>query len=62
MDTPCSTKRDKRNAHRILVGKREGKRLLGRLRCRWEDGINIDLRGIVWGDMDWVDLIQDLDK
>jgi hypothetical protein len=33
-----------RNVYRVLVGKPEGKRLLGRPRCRWEDGINVDLR------------------
>jgi hypothetical protein len=35
---------EKRNAYRILVGKPEGKRPLGRPRCRWEDNIKIDLR------------------
>jgi hypothetical protein len=35
---------EKRNVYRILVGKPEGKRPLGRLRCRWEDNINMDLR------------------
>jgi hypothetical protein len=34
---------DERNAYRILVGKPEGKRPLGRPRCRWEDNIKIDL-------------------
>jgi hypothetical protein len=36
--------REKRNAYRILVGKLEGKRPLGRHRCRWEDNIKIDRR------------------
>jgi hypothetical protein len=35
---------EKRNAYRILVGKPEGKRPLGRHRCRWEDNIRMDLR------------------
>jgi hypothetical protein len=34
--------REKRNAYRILMGKPEGKRQLGRLKCRWEDNINMD--------------------
>jgi hypothetical protein len=42
----------KRNAIRILVGKPEGKRPLGRPRRRWVDNIKIDLREIVWDDMD----------
>jgi hypothetical protein len=45
----------KRNAYRILVGKPEGKRPLGRPRSRWED-IRMDLREIGWGGMEWIDL------
>jgi hypothetical protein len=44
--------REKGNAYRILVGKAEGKRLLGRPRRRWEDNIRMDLREIGWGHMD----------
>jgi hypothetical protein len=51
----------KRNAYRILVGKPEGKRPLGRPRRRWED-IRMDLRGKGWGDMDCIDLAQDGDQ
>jgi hypothetical protein len=52
------------NAYRILVGKQEGKKPLGRLGCRWEDNTNIkmDLREIGWGCMDWIDLAQDRDQ
>jgi hypothetical protein len=50
--------RDKRNEYRILVGKPEGKRPLGRTRCRWVDNIEMDLRKIEWGCMDWIDLAQ----
>jgi hypothetical protein len=50
-----------RNACRILVGKPEGKRSLGRPRRRWVDNIKIDLREIEWGGMDWIDLAQDRD-
>jgi hypothetical protein len=46
----------KRNACRILVGKPEGKRLLGRLRRSWVDNIKMDLREIEWDCMDWIDL------
>jgi hypothetical protein len=53
---------EKRNAYRILVGKPEGKRPLGRPRCRWEDNIRMDLREIGWGGMDWIDLAQDSDQ
>jgi hypothetical protein len=38
-----------RNAYRILMGKAEGKRPLGRLRCRWVDNIKMDLREIRMG-------------
>jgi hypothetical protein len=53
---------EKRNAYRILVGKPEGKRPLGRPRRRWEDNIRIDLREIGWGGLDWIDLAQDSDQ
>jgi hypothetical protein len=42
-----------RNLYRALVGKPEGKRLLGRPRPRWEDGIKMDLREIGWGGGGW---------
>jgi hypothetical protein len=45
-----------------LVGKPEGKRLLGRPRCRWEDGVRMDLREIGLGGMDWIRLAQDRDR
>jgi hypothetical protein len=50
------------NAYRILVGKPEGKRPLGRPRRRWVDNIKIDLREIGCNDMDWIDLDQDRDQ
>jgi hypothetical protein len=52
----------KRNAYRILVGKPEGKRPLGRPRCRWVDNIKMDLRVTGWYCMDWIDLTQDMDQ
>jgi hypothetical protein len=44
MGGACSTNGEKRNAYRILVGKPEGKKLLGRSRRRWVDNIKIDFR------------------
>jgi hypothetical protein len=49
-------------AYRILVGKSEGKRPLGRPRRRWEDNIKINLTEIGWDAMDWIDLAQDRDR
>jgi hypothetical protein len=53
---------EKRNAYRVLVGKPEGKRPLGRPRCRCVDNIKIDLREIEWDGMDRIDLAQDRDQ
>jgi hypothetical protein len=53
---------EKRNSYRILVGKPEGKRLLGRPRRRWVDNIKIDLRETGWDGMDWIDLARDRDQ
>jgi hypothetical protein len=50
---------EKRNAYRILVGKPEGKRPLGRPGRRWVDHIKMDLRELGWDGMDWIDLAQD---
>jgi hypothetical protein len=52
----------KRNVHRILVGKQEGKEPLGKPRCRWVDNIKMDLKEIGWGDVDWTDLAQNKDQ
>jgi hypothetical protein len=49
---------EKRNAYRILVGKRP----LGRPRRRWVDNIKMYLREIGWGGMDWIDLAQNRDQ
>jgi len=45
-----------------LVGKPEGKRPLGRPRCRWEDNIKMDLNEVGCGGMDLIELAQDRDK
>ena len=52
---------ESRDVYRVLVGKLEGKRPLGRPRRRWEDNIKMDLHKIGWG-MDWIDLAQDRDR
>jgi hypothetical protein len=49
---------EKRNAYRILVGKPEERKQLGRPRRRWVDNIKIDLREIGWNDMDWRGLVN----
>jgi hypothetical protein len=53
---------EKRNACRILVGKPEGKRPLGRPRRKWVDNIKMDLSEIEWYGMDWIDLALDRDQ
>jgi hypothetical protein len=52
----------KRNAYRLLVGKPEGKRPLGRPRRKWVDNIRMDLGEVGWSDVDWIDLAQDRDR
>jgi hypothetical protein len=49
------------NVYRVLVGKPEGKRPLERPRCRWEDGIKMDIEEIGWGGVEWIHLAQDRD-
>jgi hypothetical protein len=44
------------NVYKVLVGKPEGKRPLERPRCRWENGIRMDLREIGWGSVEWIQL------
>ena len=55
MGGACSVYGERRGVYRVLVGKPEGKRPLGRSRRRWEDKIKM------WG-MDWIDLAQDRDR
>jgi hypothetical protein len=46
----------------VLVGKPEGKRPLGRPRCRWDDNIKLDLQEVGGGCGDWMELAQDIDS
>ena len=51
-----------RGVHRVLVGKSEGKRPLGRPKRRWEDNIKMDLKEMGGGCRDWMGLAQDRDR
>jgi hypothetical protein len=51
-----------RGAYRILVGRPEGRKPLGRPRHRWEDNVKMDLQEVGWGGMDWIDMAQDRDR
>jgi len=53
---------DGRGVFRVLVGKPEGKRPLGRPRRRWEDNIKMDLQKVGCGGTDWIELSRDRDS
>ena len=53
---------DRRSVYRVLVERLDEKRLLGRLKHRWEDNIKIDLQVAGWGGMDLIALAQNRDK
>jgi len=53
---------ERRGLYRVLVGKSEGKRPLGRPRCRWEDNIKIYFQEVGCGGMDWIEMTQDRDR
>ena len=50
---------ERRGVYRVLFGKHEGKRSLGRPRSRWNDNIMMDLQEVGWREMDWIYLAQD---
>ena len=54
--------KERRSVHRVLVGRAEGKRPLGRPKSRWEDNIKMDLQEVGWSVKDWIDLAQDKDR
>ena len=53
---------ERRGVYKVLVGKPEGKRPLGRLRRRWEDNIQKDFKEVGCTGMDWIELAQDRDR
>jgi hypothetical protein len=55
---------ERRGVYRVLVGRPEGKRPLGRPKRSWEDDIKMDLQEVGWGGggMDWIGLSQDRDR
>jgi len=59
MGGACSAYGGGKRGYRVLVGKPEGKRPLGRPRCRWEDNIKMDLQEVEGGCGDWMELAQD---
>jgi hypothetical protein len=58
----CSTMGEGRSAYRILVGRPEGRRPLGRPRRRREDNIKMDLQEVGWDGVAWIDMTQDRDR
>jgi len=53
---------ERKGIKRVVVGKPEGKRPLGRPRRRWEDNIKMDLQEVGCGDIDWINLAKDRDR
>ena len=53
---------ERRGVYRVLVGKPEGKRPLGRPMHRWEDNIKMDLQEVGCGGVDWIELAKDRNR
>jgi len=62
MGWACSAYGRGEGVYRVLVRKTEGRRPLGRPRCRWVDNIRMDLQEMGCGYMDWIGLAQDRDR
>jgi hypothetical protein len=62
MGGKCSTYGERKRVYRVLVGKPESKRPLGRSRCRWEDNIKKDLQEVGCGVREWIELVQERDR
>jgi hypothetical protein len=53
---------EERKVYKVLMGKPEGKRSLGRPKRSWEDGIRMDPKEIGWGSVEWIHFAQDRDR
>jgi hypothetical protein len=62
MGGACSMYGEGRGVYRVLMGKPEGKRPLGRPRRRWEVNVRMDLQEVGCGSEDWIGLAQDMDR
>jgi len=62
MSGACSAYGGEESVYRVVMGKPEGKRSLGRPKHRWEDNITMDLQEVGCGGMDWIKLAQDRDR
>ena len=62
MGGACSAYGERRGVYRVLVGKPEGKRPLGRPRCIWEVNIKMDLQEVGCGGIHWIEQAQDRDS
>jgi len=62
MGGACSACGERRGVYRVLVGKLEGKRPLGRPRHRWENNIKMDLQEVGCGGTDWIEMAQNRDR
>jgi hypothetical protein len=62
MGGACSSDGEEGVLYRVLVGKSEGKKPLGRPRCRWENNIRMDLQEVGCGGMDWIGVARGRDR
>jgi hypothetical protein len=62
MSGACSAYGERKGVYKVLIGKPERKRPLGRPRRRWEDNIKTDLQEFGFGGMDWIELALDRDR
>jgi len=62
MGGTCRAYGERRGVYRVLVGKPDGKKPLGRPRRRWGDNIKMDIQEVGCGGVDWIELAQDRDR